>query len=328
MAMRPAFPVQSHHPSGIDVSLGLAGMVVSDTAGRVRDGVFPRTTGALVTGTAGMTVNVAAFEGVVTRGVSQGAVLVANDGPAAVTIAAAPATNARIDVVYVRVLDSAPPNSDGSAATSLLVVQGTTAAVPVAPAVPTGGMALAQVRVASGQTSTAAMTITQVFRYTAAAGGVVPVRDAADLGGYVASNGMRAFRLDVNREFVRAGDAWHAIAGRTRFRNDGAIVASWGSPTIDVPAGESTFIQAGRYYGAATYNATYGSGYMPTINFPTAFPTAVLGIQVTPLSGGDPAVVTTEPPHIDIYSRTGFRVMYPRQGSNTYRAFMWQAVGY
>lgn len=102
---------------------------------------------------AAMSVDVAAGTAVIDGDDAdlQGAYLVRVTAPESVTIPAPPGANSRIDLVVLRVNDSATtggdPAQDGG---RLEVVVGTAAAVPVAPAVPDTALVLAEVTVAAG----------------------------------------------------------------------------------------------------------------------------------------------------------------------------------
>ncbi|MHB1702422.1 MAG: hypothetical protein ACYCSN_20270, partial [Acidobacteriaceae bacterium] len=80
-----------------------------------------------------------------------------NDAVLALTIAAADATNPRIDIVVAGINTSTSPYTP-----TIEVVTGTPAASPVAPVTPSGYIALAQIAVAANATSISNANITDV----------------------------------------------------------------------------------------------------------------------------------------------------------------------
>lgn len=91
----------------------------------------------------------------------QGKYLVRNDATTNVAFDAAPVSNKRIDVLYVRVNDTSEGGPAGNNAT-FGVEKGTVAASPTAPATPTSAVALAQVMRTAGDVSITTAMITDV----------------------------------------------------------------------------------------------------------------------------------------------------------------------
>lgn len=112
---------------------------------------------------ANMSVDVAAGLAVVegTDNAGQGNYLVPNGATVNVAISAAPGSNSRIDVVYVKVRDNTE-DSGGNDDSIFGVAAGTPAGSPVAPSIPDSALALAQVLIASGDTDIDANQITDV----------------------------------------------------------------------------------------------------------------------------------------------------------------------
>lgn len=110
---------------------------------------------AVTTSSTAMAYAVAAGVVVGSRGGSYGAVISAVPS-GTVTTTAAPASGARIDVVYA--LQHDPTQGEGDGIVSLGVAQGSAGASPVKPAIPTGVVELAAYRVPSGATTTAGTT--------------------------------------------------------------------------------------------------------------------------------------------------------------------------
>jgi hypothetical protein len=210
--------------SAADARLADAGLIAAHGAGMaVRTGVLygPGATG-LVTGTAAtapMTVQVAAHHWVTTRGPADGVYRGAAEAVRTVNIAAAPAANSRIDVVYVKQNDTASTISpDGTTGDVYAVAQGTAAATPAKPAIPVGAEELATITVAAGATATngAGVTITNTARLTTGRGAPVPVRNAAERDALTSYPGLKVFRIDLGYEELYASTTtgWLPIGAR------------------------------------------------------------------------------------------------------------------
>lgn len=109
---------------------------------------------------AAMSVSIAAGWAAIlgTYQANMGAYVAYNDAATTATITAADPTNPRIDLVCVTVSDAAYTGALNTV--SFNVVAGTPAGSPVAPAVPTNSIALAEVAVAAGATTITAGNIT------------------------------------------------------------------------------------------------------------------------------------------------------------------------
>ena len=188
-----------------DTRLLVAAMVESDTTGKLRAGVLPSHYNPLVTGTAGMAYQVAAFAAVTARA-GMGAELVANDGAATVATTAAPGANSRIDVIWVRSLFT----TTGDAGTDPVfgVTQGAAAASPLKPSIPAGALELATAVVLSTTTQTSTAVITQTHPYTAMEGGTVALRNQAEQDAWTPADGAMAYRLDSKVLRVRTNGSW------------------------------------------------------------------------------------------------------------------------
>lgn len=181
------------------------------TPNLVRAGVFYDGTVNIVTGTAGMSYDVAPFTAALTRGAGQGTVLLANDGTVNVPTTAAPGSNSRIDIVYVWQRDFAIDGTDSNPVIG--VVQGSPAATPAAPSLAAfpGALELARITVPAGLTATnSGATITQTAPFTAAAGAPIIVRNAAALPA-AAVEGARARALDTDLNYEWNGSVWAPV---------------------------------------------------------------------------------------------------------------------
>lgn len=173
--------------------LAMGGLWVPASALNVRTGV---TSTPVLTGTGNLTATVGAFNGVIdgTSGALQGSYPVALDTATTITIGAGN-TQARIDLICLQVKDN-DYDASGLHQGVPVVVAGTPSGSPVAPAAPANSISLWTLPVPALATTVNFATATAVFPYTAAAGGIVPVRNSSDKP--AAPNGVQyRHRLDV-----------------------------------------------------------------------------------------------------------------------------------
>lgn len=195
-----------------DHKLAQAGLVVKDTAGKIRPGLFWEGTETIVAGKANMSYDVARFTAALSRGASSGAVLLANDGVVNVVTTAAPGSNSRYDVVYVWQREFSLDGTDSEPVIG--VVQGTAAASPTVPSLAAfpGAVELARILVPAGVTATnSGTTITQTAPFTAAAGGVVPFRTKVEMDAVtILPNGIFGVVLADLTRWTFNGTSWAA----------------------------------------------------------------------------------------------------------------------
>ncbi|EQM83430.1 hypothetical protein [Microbacterium maritypicum] len=204
MALNRSFPTQ--HPSGLsitDTRRVTAGLIVRNADGTPRAGIFPSNANPIVSGRASMGYDVAPFLAATSR-INTGVELISNDAVTIVPTTAAPSSNSRIDVIWVRAqfVQHADANND----VIFGVTQGGAALTPSKPAIPVGALELATAEILSTTTTTATAVITQTHTFTAAAGGVVWLRNALDT--WAAPDGSVAYRLDTKRMMDRVGGVW------------------------------------------------------------------------------------------------------------------------
>ncbi len=178
MSVRRGLFVRKDASLGTDpvaARIGIAGLVTPAGDVGVTPGVL---SGCTVTGKTAWAYTVSGGHVVTTRGATDGAVVFGVDGPTDTpTVAAAPATGSRWDLVWIRHrdTDNADPDSDAV----LGVTQGTSGGSPSKPysSVPAGALVLAEAQVTAGAVNSAdpLVTITNVAPRVGARGGIIPV---------------------------------------------------------------------------------------------------------------------------------------------------------
>lgn len=192
MTMR-VFAVDGKTDSTQDYRLTAGAVWTPASALNARTGV---TTVPTLTGTGALTANISAFTAVIdgTSNALQGCYAVTNDTAAGVTVNAGSAQS-RIDLIGIQVQDNTWDGSGQHQAIPVYVAG--TPGSGAAPATPANTIPLFNVAVpASASSVNFATATTSVFPYTAAAGGIIPVRSSADKP--AAANGVAfRYRLDV-----------------------------------------------------------------------------------------------------------------------------------
>lgn len=197
------------------VGQALAALVLRDRAGDVRSGVFPgRET--LLSGRSDRAVDVAPFLAAFN---DSGAVLLGGtDAIEQVTLAAPPVSGGRIDRICW--------NPVGL---PLYVVSGVAAGTPIAPSIPSGMLSIGTVRVTAGDANTNVAIIRDDFPFTAAAGGVLLVRNAPDLDAWDAQEGALARALDTGDAYAVVDGSWELDPGATR-----TVAMGWDTAKVNI----------------------------------------------------------------------------------------------
>ena len=183
--------------------------LVANADGTPRVGVLGGANPSIVSTTGTMNVAIAAAEFATSKGRADGVSIFANDGTVNVAIGAAPASNSRIDVIWVKHNDST--TGDANSLPTFGVTPGAAAASPTKPAIPTGALELATLRVYAGTTATngGANTLVNTYTMTAARGGVVPLRTKAELDAWTnPADGQEAYVIAETSTYRRVGGAW------------------------------------------------------------------------------------------------------------------------
>lgn len=210
MTLRNSIFAVSGNASFMDARRDMSGLFVCDKTTMLPiAGILDRSQDNLVTGNSNsMSVTVHPFNAVLNR---YGALLIQNDGNVNVPIAAAPSANSRIDVVYVKQHETRSPMSDDSDFPVFGVVKGVAAATPVAPGIPAGGLALAQVLLPAGVSNTAApgVVVTQLYIGAALKGDMLRVQNPAQREALPkVPDGTLVHNVADGCDYVRKGDKW------------------------------------------------------------------------------------------------------------------------
>jgi hypothetical protein len=256
--------------------VGFAGATAARPLGAVT-GVRPGTPASTVTATT-TTWTCQAFAGladVMVAAVS-GAYPFAFDAVATGAVTAADATNPRIDIVWVKIVD--PEDGTTTPTATRGYTAGVASATPAAPAPPAGAFTIAQIPVP--KSGGGSPTVIWVAPYTAAAGGFVPFLTLAALNLWTtAADGTHAnvFADGTNNgDYVSSSGAWKSAAGvlpfvslgMTAAQNGGSggafVSVTWDLERSDVPDWHSTVTnpsritvqKAGRYRATAHVTAT------------------------------------------------------------------------
>lgn len=206
--------IQNAPTTPLDARLMNMAGIVQSSDGTPRIGVLGGAVTTLVTALATMNVAVAAAEFATSKSKADGVAIFTNDGTVNVAITAAPASNSRIDVIWVKHNDDT--TGDANALPVFGVTAGVAAASPTKPAIPTGALELATLRVYAGTTAAngGANTLVNTFAMTVARGGIVPFRTEADLVAWTtAADGQYAVDLATGALFRRRSGAWVSGAG-------------------------------------------------------------------------------------------------------------------
>lgn len=260
MALSKGF-TQSGAVTPLDARLMEAAKVVHHLDGTVRTGILsnPQVTGNIAFSRSTMAVGVpdqSTF--VVSRVNTDGVAILTNVGAIDVVVPAAPASNSRYDVLYVKQDDSTQGDADSLPVFGIL--SGTAAASPAVPALTSipGAYQLATILVPSGVTATnaAGVVITSTGRFTALQGGPVRYRALSSMlaeasllpegtTGYVqnaaASAGLFVIRGGVWTRLD--GDSFSVVqqSGTATTGSTAQVLSANGSGTISPYASDSVY---------------------------------------------------------------------------------------
>jgi hypothetical protein len=269
MALRNSLFAVSGKASFLDARRDMSGLFVCDKTTMLPiAGILDRSQDNLVTGRGdSMSVTVHPFNAVLNR---YGALLIQNDGNVSVPLDAAPSANSRIDVVYVKQSETRPPMSDGSDVPKFFVAKGVAAATPVAPSVPAGGLALAQVLLPAGVSNTAAsgVVITQTYIGAAMKGDMLRVWTSAQRDALTGvPDGTLLHNVADNCDYVRKGGKWRGWNMPWTDIHSGANQAyMWASNGVGYVDLLTAYINLTGWGSAVTVGQVSNSAFYPAID--------------------------------------------------------------
>ena len=208
----------------------VAGVLASGSTTRSRGGVHPGLGTALVVtqnGTPNMSVNVGAGLAYIpgTESTSQATYFVHVETVSNLSIATAPGAGLnRIDIVVAKVQDSL--YSGVTDTWSLVVVTGSSAASPVAPAAPANSITLASVFVGANVTSIVTGNITDT-RFFAGVGGTIDCRSTTRPTGSTLWPGQTIFELDTLLMYMWNGAAYTLVSPNNDPWHTATLANSW-----------------------------------------------------------------------------------------------------
>ncbi|KQR97701.1 MAG: hypothetical protein J0I33_07805 [Microbacterium ginsengisoli] len=246
MTVRSSWPGPTGQTGTTEARKAISGLFASDSTGAVRAGVLSPVNTQLLVARTDLNVDIAALQAVAVQ--FGGAILIANDGVVQLpSPLVSPPAGINYYVVYAKQNESVSPGTDPNNTPVVGAALSTSDFATARTSMPTGAVEIGTVQIPSGVTATNAsgVAVTTTATYTAAAGGVVLVRNATELAAWTPADSSLAFRLDTGTLYTRAGGAWSPSAGVM--------------PVIDVVVGTSIAVASG---GSANVNlwSAPGSG--------------------------------------------------------------------
>lgn len=209
--------------------------LVANADGTPRVGVLGGANPSIVSTTGTMSVAIAAAEFATSKGRADGVSIFANDGTVNVAIGAAPASNSRIDVIWVKHNDST--TGDANSLPTFGVTPGAAAASPTKPAIPTGALELATLRVYAGTTATngGANTLVNTYQMTAGRGGEVAFRTKTELDAWTtAVDGQTAYVIGDSQPYRWLGGKWVIPNPRISMQRSGTAATIGSSAYVNL----------------------------------------------------------------------------------------------
>ncbi|MEJ1195085.1 hypothetical protein [Pseudarthrobacter sp. CCNWLW207] len=244
-------PIAGVGTTTVEHRLQLAGLYAENAPGVPRSGVLGQATDQLVIAKADWSYDIGPAPLVINRTAGEGVYTPTLTGTTNVATDAAPGSNSRWDLIYVKQNDQAKGDADNEAVID--VVKGTAAASPTKPtgSLPAGAYVIAEARIFAGTTGTSdgSNTVTQVWRHTAARGARITIRNATERAEITApTKGQEILRTDMNQVSAFGtverwnGTGWDHL-GHSEWTFSVAGVPSatvWGSSTMTNDAANTT----------------------------------------------------------------------------------------
>jgi len=191
-----------------------------------------------------MTVNVASGYGVVIGAnvTNQGAYVAYNDATIVATITTADVTNPRIDIVVMQIADTFYGGATNSA--SIVVVKGTAAASPTAPATPTNALLLATIAVAANTTTITSGNITNNRVAVTTSLPVLPLTGGTLTGGLKVASSGAGSTVPVS---FQSGTLTTAAGGNLDYDGNALYVVPNSGATASTSGGRATVVSSHHY---------------------------------------------------------------------------------
>lgn len=204
-------PIAGVGTTTLEHRLQLAGLYAENAPGVPRSGALAQATDQLVVGRLDMSYDVGPVPLVISRTAGEGVYTPTLTGTTNVPTDAAPATNSRWDLIYVKQNDQAKGDADNAAVIG--VQKGLAGATPTKPTadLPAGAYVLAEARIFATTTGTSggSNTITQVWRHTAARGAPITIRNATERAEITTpAQGQIIDRRDLGSQERWNGTSW------------------------------------------------------------------------------------------------------------------------
>lgn len=199
----------------LEARRAFGGLFVENSPGNPRSGLLEPPSPTVVSGTADMSYNVGQCTAVVNRAATEGVYCFTLTGTTNVPTTAAPGTDKRYDLIWVKQLDIEKSDTLGGVLSNkgtVGVTQGSVAASPVKPytGVPEGAYVLAEALVSAGTTATnqGTVTISQVWSYAGLKGAPLWLRGDSEKSAITPHIGMKIQNLTNGYEERWNGSAW------------------------------------------------------------------------------------------------------------------------
>lgn len=172
----------------------------------------------------------------------------------------------RIDVVYVEQADYEVNAASTDSAAQLAIAKGVASATPSAPSLTDGQLALYQVRVHAGDTTSSQFTLARVFVRTAPAGGVLRVPGVSSLAQLPSIDGLRALDESTGITWTYGGSAWSTEKTMHMAYDALSLV---GTPTDAmapiIKAGTTVLMTDLNGFGSVIYRTPFPSGLISVV---------------------------------------------------------------
>lgn len=256
-------PIAGVGTTTVEHRLQLAGLYAENAPGVPRSGVLGQATDQLVTARADMSYDVDPAALVISRTAAEGVYTPTLAGTTNVATGAAPGTNSRWDLIYIKQNDQAKGDADNAAVIG--VQQGTAAATPTKPTgdLPAGAYVIAEARIFAGTTGTSggSNTISQAWRHTAARGARINIRSATERAEITTpAKGLEILRTDLNQvDAAGTVERWNGTTWDHFGHIEWTTAANGLSPATPYNYGTPTLITA-KTTAATNFVATTGGG--------------------------------------------------------------------